>query len=60
MLMTVTLSATPQVGDGDRISVGGLEASVLDTPGHTRGHITYFFPSAPALFPGGEVGWRLW
>jgi len=25
---------------------------VIDTPGHTRGHISYFFPATPALFCG--------
>jgi hypothetical protein len=25
---------------------------VFDTPGHTRGHITFWFPAAAALFPG--------
>ena len=25
---------------------------VFDTPGHTRGHITLWFPEADALFPG--------
>jgi len=27
-------------------------ARVFDVPGHTRGHIAYFFESARALFPG--------
>jgi len=26
--------------------------AVLDTPGHTRGHITLYFPEAGAVFPG--------
>lgn len=26
---------------------------VFDTPGHTRGHVTYWLPEAKALFPGG-------
>ncbi|WIA41832.1 hypothetical protein OEZ86_009162 [Tetradesmus obliquus] len=41
-----------QVGDGDSWQFGQLTARVFDTPGHTRGHITYWFPDAKALFPG--------
>jgi glyoxylase-like metal-dependent hydrolase (beta-lactamase superfamily II) len=41
-----------QVGDGDTWQFGPLTARVFDTPGHTRGHITYWFPDAKALFPG--------
>ncbi len=29
-----------------------LQVHVFDTPGHTRGHITFWAPSAQALFPG--------
>jgi glyoxylase-like metal-dependent hydrolase (beta-lactamase superfamily II) len=41
-----------QVGDGDTWQFGQITARVYDTPGHTRGHITYWFPDAKALFPG--------
>lgn len=41
-----------QVGDGDTWQFGELEMRVFDTPGHTRGHITYWLPEAKALFPG--------
>lgn len=34
---------------------GELEMRVFDTPGHTRGHVTYWFPEAKALFPGAFV-----
>lgn len=30
--------------DGDRFSWQGTSITVLDTPGHTRGHITYLLP----------------
>ncbi|MEW5299159.1 MAG: hypothetical protein WDW38_005048 [Sanguina aurantia] len=40
------------VGDGDRFQFGSSEVAVFDTPGHTRGHITFFMPSEKALFPG--------
>ncbi|KXZ44042.1 hypothetical protein GPECTOR_75g766 [Gonium pectorale] len=41
-----------QVGDGDTWQLGPLEFRVFDTPGHTRGHITYWVPQAEALFSG--------
>ena len=41
-----------EVGDGDTYKFGDAEARVFDTPGHTRGHITYWFPESKALFCG--------
>ena len=41
-----------EVGDGDSYMFGDAEARVFDTPGHTRGHITYWFPESKALFCG--------
>ena len=38
------------VGDGDRFRLGDAEAVIYDTPGHTRGHISYWFEGAKALF----------
>ncbi|KAL6767660.1 hypothetical protein ACKKBF_B36130 [Auxenochlorella protothecoides x Auxenochlorella symbiontica] len=38
--------------DGERYSLGAAEFLTLDTPGHTRGHVTYYFPSAKAMFSG--------
>jgi hydroxyacylglutathione hydrolase len=38
------------VGEGDRVAVGELTAEVIETPGHTSGHISYWFPEALALF----------
>ncbi len=40
------------VADGDTYRFGDETAQVFDVPGHTRGHIAFFFPSAPALFSG--------
>ena len=37
---------TDGLEEGDRISVGGLEAEILFIPAHTRGHIAYVFPDA--------------
>ena len=40
------------VGEGDRVNVGSLEARVIETPGHTRGHIVYYFDADRLLFAG--------
>jgi hydroxyacylglutathione hydrolase len=41
-----------QLREGDRISVGILEAEVWEVPGHTLGHIAYYFKDAELLFIG--------
>lgn len=41
-----------QVGEGDSYRLGSFEARVLDTPGHTAGHISYWFPQAQVAFVG--------
>ena len=41
-----------ELGEGDRFALGGEEARVYDTPGHTSGHICYWFAGAKALFCG--------
>lgn len=38
------------VREGDSISVGDEEATVLETPGHTAGHVSYYFKTAGTLF----------
>lgn len=40
------------VGDGDRVMFGTHEAIVLDVPGHTSGHIAYWFAQDKAAFVG--------
>ena len=40
------------VGEGDTVQVGALKARVIDTPGHTAGHISYFFPAENLAFVG--------
>jgi hydroxyacylglutathione hydrolase len=41
-----------EVGQGDTFMFGGHKVEVLDTPGHTAGHITYVIPSAGVAFVG--------
>ncbi|MSO77627.1 MAG: hydroxyacylglutathione hydrolase [Alphaproteobacteria bacterium] len=40
------------LGDGETYSVGSETATVFDVPGHTRGHIAFWFKSSAALFCG--------
>lgn len=38
--------------EGDRIALGPIDATVIETPGHTLGHIAYHFPHDRVLFIG--------
>jgi hydroxyacylglutathione hydrolase len=40
------------VRENDKVRVGGLEARVIETPGHTAGHISYFLPVDKLAFVG--------
>ena len=40
------------VGEGDTVKVGGIAARVIETPGHTAGHISYFVPADKLAFVG--------
>jgi hydroxyacylglutathione hydrolase len=40
------------VTEPDVLTIGNLKAQVLDTPGHTIGHITYWFPENRMAFVG--------
>lgn len=40
------------VGEGDEIALGESVARILDTPGHTRGHIAYVFAEGAILLAG--------
>jgi hydroxyacylglutathione hydrolase len=41
-----------QVNEGDSVAFGNASARVIDTPGHTRGQINYFFPDGEILLSG--------
>lgn len=41
-----------EVGEGDSYFLGAAEARIFDVPGHTRGHIAYWFADSDALFCG--------
>ncbi|MFT5682055.1 MAG: hydroxyacylglutathione hydrolase [Myxococcota bacterium] len=43
------------LSDGDRYAFGAAEGVVFDVPGHTRGHIAWWFADSEALFCGDTV-----
>jgi hydroxyacylglutathione hydrolase len=43
------------LSDGERYSLGAAEGVVFDVPGHTRGHIAWWFSESDALFCGDTV-----
>ncbi|MAE95418.1 MAG: hydroxyacylglutathione hydrolase [Deltaproteobacteria bacterium] len=43
------------VGDGDVIDFGGHTVKVFDVPGHTSGHVAYWFPDDGVSFVGDTV-----
>ena len=40
------------VAEGDRVTLGPLEAAVMEVPAHTAGHIAYHLPSEEVVFSG--------
>jgi hydroxyacylglutathione hydrolase len=40
------------VGEGDRVSLGEVEAVVMEVPAHTAGHIAYHLPAQNVAFVG--------
>ena len=43
------------VGEGDIVSFGASQARVFDTPGHTSGHVIYYFADDAAAFVGDTI-----
>jgi hydroxyacylglutathione hydrolase len=43
------------VSEGDAFAFGGFKVHVLETPGHTAGHITFWIPAAGVAFVGDTV-----
>ena len=39
-----------RVSEGSTVPLGALQASVIEVPGHTRGHIAYYLAEANTLF----------
>jgi hydroxyacylglutathione hydrolase len=38
--------------EGDEVTLGASKGRVIDTPGHTRGQVNYFFPDGAVLLSG--------
>jgi glyoxylase-like metal-dependent hydrolase (beta-lactamase superfamily II) len=43
------------LSDGEKISMGDYEATVITTPGHTRGSISLYIEKEGLLFPGDHI-----
>lgn len=41
-----------RVQEGDSVNLGELQATVIEVPGHTSGHIAYYFPDDGVAFVG--------
>jgi hydroxyacylglutathione hydrolase len=41
-----------EIGEGDNVKVGALEATVIEVPGHTAGHVAYWFEDEDIAFVG--------
>lgn len=50
--MTEAFDPTQWLEDGDTVTVGEEDLSVLHTPGHTPGHVVFFSDSAKVAFVG--------
>jgi hydroxyacylglutathione hydrolase len=46
------VQADENVDEGDTVHIGSLQGRVIDTPGHTAGHISYFFAADKLAFVG--------
>ena len=49
---TASRGSTAKCADGDVIEFGNFAIKVLETPGHTLGHVSYFIPAAKVAFVG--------
>ena len=43
------------VADGDKVQIAGLDALVIHSPGHTLGHVMYYFENEKILFAGDTI-----
>jgi glyoxylase-like metal-dependent hydrolase (beta-lactamase superfamily II) len=44
------------LADGDVVEIGDTHCVVYETPGHTKDHLSVFFPDEGILFPGEALG----
>jgi glyoxylase-like metal-dependent hydrolase (beta-lactamase superfamily II) len=43
------------LSEGDTVLIGGVELQVLETPGHARGHLSFYWKQSNALFAGDVI-----
>ncbi|GAA0176183.1 hypothetical protein LIER_29223 [Lithospermum erythrorhizon] len=43
------------LNDGNKWMFAGHEVHIMDTPGHTRGHISFYFPASKSIFTGNTL-----
>ncbi len=44
-----------QVSEGDIVTIGNTKSRIIETPGHTSGHICFYFAEDKALFCGDTI-----
>ncbi|MEJ5301494.1 MAG: MBL fold metallo-hydrolase [Thermodesulforhabdaceae bacterium] len=49
---SVNLSADKTLQEGDILKLGNIEIHVIETPGHTPGHVSFYVPSQRLIFVG--------
>ena len=47
--------ADQTVSEGDLLSFAGIELEVLETPGHSKGHVVFIYRNSPYVVFGGDV-----
>ncbi len=54
----ITLNADELLSDGQKVSFAGIEAKVINTPGHTKGSCCYYLEKEGILFSGDTLFYR--
>jgi glyoxylase-like metal-dependent hydrolase (beta-lactamase superfamily II) len=52
---TLPFAADSYLSDGERFSLGGRDVNVIATPGHSRGHLSFYLPAERALISGDHI-----
>jgi len=52
---TLPFTADSHLSDGDRLVAGDRELQVIATPGHSRGHLSFYLPAERALVSGDHI-----
>jgi glyoxylase-like metal-dependent hydrolase (beta-lactamase superfamily II) len=52
---TTRFTATGTLSGGERLSLGGRVMEVVSTPGHSRGHLSFYLPRERVLIAGDHV-----